>query len=74
MLEILGRWTQWCKMITEPIRDFIGYGGNPPDPKWPNDARLALNFVMNFEEGSEPSFAEAMVLPKRHSLKLARRG
>jgi len=43
-------------MMTEPVRNFIGYGGNPPDPKWPNDARLALNFVMNFEEGSEPSF------------------
>jgi len=28
---------------------------NPPDPKWPNGARLAVNFVMNYEEGSEPS-------------------
>src|SRR5262249_32251344 len=36
-------------------RDFVGYGGSPPDPKWPNGARLALNFVMNYEEGSEPS-------------------
>src|SRR5512145_2578612 len=36
-------------------RDLIGYGRNPPDPKWPNGARLALNFVMNYEEGSEPS-------------------
>ncbi len=36
-------------------RDLIGYGGNPPDPRWPNGARLAVNFVMNFEEGSEPS-------------------
>ena len=36
-------------------RDLIGYGANPPDPKWPNDARLALNFVMNYEEGSEYS-------------------
>ena len=45
-------------MTTEPVRDFVGYGGNPPDPKWPNDARLAVNFVMNFEEGSEPSFAD----------------
>ena len=32
-------------------RDLIGYGANPPDPKWPDDARLALNFVMNYEEG-----------------------
>src|SRR5207247_6570712 len=36
-------------------RDLIGYGANPPNPKWPNGARLAVNFVMNYEEGSEPS-------------------
>src|SRR3954469_6519791 len=36
-------------------RDLIGYGANPPDPKWPGGARLAVNFVLNFEEGSEPS-------------------
>ena len=36
-------------------RDLIGYGANPPDPKWPKGARLALNFVINVEEGSEPS-------------------
>ena len=42
-------------MNWQPQRDFIGYGANPPDPKWPDGARLALNFVMNYEEGSEPS-------------------
>jgi putative urate catabolism protein len=36
-------------------RDLIGYGANPPDPNWPGGARLAVNFVMNYEEGSEPS-------------------
>jgi len=36
-------------------RDLIGYGANPPDPRWPNQARIAVNFVLNFEEGSEPS-------------------
>ena len=36
-------------------RDLIGYGANPPNPNWPNQARLAVNFVLNFEEGSEPS-------------------
>ena len=36
-------------------RDFIGYGANPPDPRWPNGARLAINFVLNYEEGSEPA-------------------
>jgi len=39
----------------QPKRDFRGYGANPPDPKWPNGARVAVNFVMNYEEGSEPS-------------------
>ncbi len=36
-------------------RDLIGYGANPPNPKWPDGARLAVNFVINYEEGSEPS-------------------
>jgi hypothetical protein len=36
-------------------RDLIGYGAHPPDPKWPNGARLALNLVLNYEEGSEYS-------------------
>ena len=33
----------------------VGYGANPPDPRWPGGAKLAVNFVMNYEEGSEPS-------------------
>src|SRR4051794_19960082 len=44
-------------MPYEVKRDFIGYGPNPPDPHWPGGARLAVNFVFNYEEGSEPSFA-----------------
>ena len=39
-------------------RDFVGYGANPPDPRWPARARLAINFVMNYEEGSEPSIQD----------------
>ena len=39
-------------------RDLIGYGENPPDPKWPNGARLALNIVLNYEEGSEYSIPD----------------
>ncbi len=39
-------------------RDFIGYGPTPPDPRWPGDARLALNIVLNYEEGSEPSIPD----------------
>jgi putative urate catabolism protein len=34
-------------------RDLIGYGQNPPDPHWPGGARLALSFVLNYEEGAE---------------------
>jgi peptidoglycan/xylan/chitin deacetylase (PgdA/CDA1 family) len=34
-------------------RDMIGYGRNPPDPKWPGRARIALQFVINYEEGGE---------------------
>src|SRR4051794_41939270 len=34
-------------------RDLRGYGRNPPDPRWPNSARVAVQFVVNFEEGGE---------------------
>ncbi|MFN2915647.1 allantoinase, partial [Escherichia coli] len=34
-------------------RDLIGYGNNPPHPHWPGDARIALSFVLNYEEGGE---------------------
>lgn len=34
-------------------RDLIGYGQTPPHPHWPNEARLALQFVINYEEGGE---------------------
>ena len=34
-------------------RDFRGYGRNPPDPNWPGNARVAVQFVVNFEEGGE---------------------
>jgi peptidoglycan/xylan/chitin deacetylase (PgdA/CDA1 family) len=34
-------------------RDMVGYGAHPPDPKWPGEARVAVQFVLNYEEGSE---------------------
>lgn len=34
-------------------RDLTGYGRNPPDPGWPQKARLAVQFVINYEEGGE---------------------
>jgi allantoinase len=36
-------------------RDLVGYGGRPPDPRWPGQARLAVQFVLNLEEGAESS-------------------
>jgi OHCU decarboxylase len=34
-------------------RDLVGYGRNPPHPHWPGDARLCVQFVINYEEGGE---------------------
>jgi len=34
-------------------RDLIGYGRTPPHPQWPGQARIALQFVLNYEEGGE---------------------
>ena len=34
-------------------RDMIGYGGKPPHANWPNKARIAVQFVLNYEEGGE---------------------
>jgi putative urate catabolism protein len=36
-------------------RDLIGYAGKPPKAKWPGSARIALQFVLNYEEGGENS-------------------
>jgi putative urate catabolism protein len=36
-------------------RDLVGYGAHPPDPLWPGGARVAVQFVINFEEGAESS-------------------
>lgn len=40
-------------MATPYPRDLLGYGQHPPHPQWPNDAQLALQFVINYEEGGE---------------------
>ncbi|MDH3613989.1 MAG: allantoinase PuuE [Gammaproteobacteria bacterium] len=41
-------------MADDPYpRDLRGYGRRPPDPGWPNDARIAVQFVVNYEEGAE---------------------
>jgi len=34
-------------------RDLVGYGAQPPNANWPNHARIAVQFVINYEEGAE---------------------
>jgi allantoinase len=34
-------------------RDLSGYGANPPLADWPGGARVAVQFVLNYEEGGE---------------------
>jgi putative urate catabolism protein len=34
-------------------RELVGYGATPPREKWPDGARIAVQFVLNYEEGSE---------------------
>src|SRR5476651_1293235 len=42
-------------MATEYPRDLIGYGASPPQAGWPGGARIAVQFVLNYEEGGENS-------------------
>jgi allantoinase len=44
--------------LAHNMRDFVGYGRKPPDPRWPNGARLALVIVLNVEEGAEASIPD----------------
>jgi peptidoglycan/xylan/chitin deacetylase (PgdA/CDA1 family) len=49
---------------TDPIppapepRDFVGYANRPPPVRWPFEARVAVSFVVNFEEGAEFSMTD----------------
>lgn len=40
-------------MDTAYPRDLIGYGAEPPQVRWPGNARIAVQFVINYEEGAE---------------------
>ena len=42
-------------MTAEYPRDMVGYGRQAPHPGWPGGARIAVQFVLNYEEGSETS-------------------
>jgi peptidoglycan/xylan/chitin deacetylase (PgdA/CDA1 family) len=41
-----------------PERDFVGYGPRPPLVRWPDDALVAINLVVNYEEGGEYSLGD----------------
>ena len=45
-------------MTVEPPRDFAGYGQHPPHAGWPGGARVAVQFVINVEEGGERSIPD----------------
>ncbi len=40
-------------MAAQYPRDLVGYGPNPPKADWPGGARIAVQFVLNYEEGGE---------------------
>jgi peptidoglycan/xylan/chitin deacetylase (PgdA/CDA1 family) len=40
-----------------PQRELVGYGEHPPHVRWPGGARVAVQIVVNYEEGSEKTFA-----------------
>jgi len=42
-------------MLSDPPRDFVGYGRRAPHARWPGEARVALQIVLNYEEGAERS-------------------
>ena len=43
--------------VAGPRRDLVGYGEHPPSVRWHNNAKVAIQIVVNYEEGSEKTFA-----------------
>ena len=43
--------------VPGPPRELVGYGEHPPLVRWQNGAKVAVQIVVNYEEGSEKSFA-----------------
>ena len=44
------------EVMNPPLpRDLVGYGRTPPKPRWPGEANIAVQFVINYEEGGENS-------------------
>jgi len=54
-------------------RDLVGYGGRPPAAQWPGGARIALQFVLNVEEGAESSILEGDAASEAYLHELAGR-
>ncbi len=52
MCKVARTTTMGCTMTRYP-RDFTGHGATPPNAEWPNGARIAVQFVVNYEEGGE---------------------
>ena len=52
---VIRRGTALTMTSTASPRDLTGYGRAPPHPRWPGNARIALQFVLNHEEGGENS-------------------
>src|SRR2546429_8399737 len=42
-----------ARPVPGPQRDYVGYGRHIPKVRWPDNARVAINLVLNYEEGSE---------------------
>lgn len=51
--------------IVPHVRDLRGYGPNPPNVRWPNDAKVAVSIVVNYEEGAEASLEDGATIVDR---------
>lgn len=55
-IDYLGAMSSWFPHPDyDSPRDFKGYGEKSLDPKWPDNAKIAVSFVINYEEGAEKS-------------------
>ena len=56
--------------MNSPGRDLVGYGEHPPDAAWPGGARVAISFVLNYEEGGErsPLDGDLLTEPMMHEI------
>ena len=53
--EQRGGYASHEKAAVTDSRDFVGYGRTPPQANWPDGARIAVQIVLNYEEGAENS-------------------